>query len=386
MKTLVLPLVSASWLAMAAPAIAQHAGHAHHAPPAKASAAPAPKKPASTPAPARKPAPQTVAPASTTATDHAQMDHSHLDHAAMGHGSAPVEATESSAEDHAAMGHGAGPVKASSDHDAMGHSGMDHAAMSPEDHAAMGHGTVGSLPADAAPRTPIPVPTDADRAAAFPEGLHAHAAHDRGVNSYWLADRLEWQDTDDGSLAWEGVAWIGGDVDRLWLRTEGEASDGEIGHGDVEVLYGRGVSAWWDVVAGIRQDIGHGPSRTWAAFGVQGLASYKFEVEATAYVGSGGRTAATFEAEYDTLLTNRLILQWQAEAGVHGRDDPAAGIGAGLSTVEAGARLRYEITRRFAPYIGVQAERAFGHTADLRRADGEPTRDTRLVAGVRFWF
>ena len=152
------------------------------------------------------------------------------------------------------------------------------------------------------------------------------------------------------------------------------------------MLYGRSVTPWWDVVAGVRQDVGEGPDRTWAAFGVQGLAPYKFEVEATAYVGSNGRTAATLEAEYDTLLTNRLILQWQGEANLYGKPDPARGLGSGLSTVEAGARLRYEITRRFAPYVGVEVERAFGGTADARRADGFDATDTRVVAGIRFWF
>jgi copper resistance protein B len=136
----------------------------------------------------------------------------------------------------------------------------------------------------------------------------------------------------------------------------------------------------------VRHDAGEGPSRTWAALGVQGLAPYKFEVEATAYVGASGRSMATLAAEYDTLLSGRLVLQWHGEATLHGRDDPSRGIASGLSTVEAGARLRYEISRRFAPYVGLHWERALGGTADLRRDHGEPTGDTRLVAGIRFWF
>lgn len=241
------------------------------------------------------------------------------------------------------------------------------------------------LPADAEPRTPIPPVTDADRAAAFPP-THGHAAHDRTIHSYWLADRLEWQDTDEGSIGWEGLAWIGGDINRVWLRSEGESADGDIESGDIEVLYGRAVGRWWDGVVGIKHDFGEGPARNWAAFGVQGLAPYKFEVEATAYVGSSGRTALTLETEYDTLLTNRWILQWQAEASLYGKDDEAVGIASGLSTIELGARLRYEVTRQFAPYVGVEYERAFGGTADLRREDDESVSDARLVAGVRFWF
>ena len=261
---------------------------------------------------------------------------------------------------------------------------MDHAAM---DHAAMGHAPA---PADgvapALPRDPIPVPTDADRAAAFP-AVHAHHMHGTRPHAYWLLDRLELVDADHGrGMAWEGSAWLGGDVQRLWLRSEGHARAGKLERGDLEVLYGRGVRAWWDVLAGVRHEAGEGPSRTWAAFGVQGMAPYKFEVSATAYLGQGGRSAARLEAEYDTLLSNRWILQWRAEADLQGQADPALRRGAGLSAVEAGLRLRYEVTRQFAPYVGIEHERLFGATADLHRADGEAARDTRVVAGVRVWF
>jgi len=139
-------------------------------------------------------------------------------------------------------------------------------------------------------------------------------------------------------------------------------------------------------VAGVKHDFQPGTSQTWAAFGVQGLSPYKFEVQATAYVGESGRTAANFEVEYETLLTNRLVLQSVVEMDLYGKDDPRRGIGSGLSTAEAGLRLRYEFTRRFAPYIGVVHERAYGGTADFRRAEGEDTNDTRVVAGVRIWF
>lgn len=259
--------------------------------------------------------------------------------------------------------------------------GIDHSKM---DHSKMDHSQMGQ--ADEAPKTPIPPVTEADRLAAFPD-LHSHHLHGTRVNHSWMLDRLDVSDADPGTaLGWEASAWIGGDVQRLWLRSEGEAVNGKIAHGDVEVLYGRGVRAWWDVMAGIRQDVGEGPSRTWAAFGVQGLAPYKFEVSATAYVGDAGRTAARIEAEYDTLFTNRLILQWRAEANAHGKADPLNGIGSGVSTLEAGVRLRYEVTRQFAPYIGIEHERALGNTADLRRAAGHGARDTRVVAGIRLWF
>lgn len=257
---------------------------------------------------------------------------------------------------------------------------VDHSAM---DHSTMDHGE--SAPPDQ-PRTPIPALTPEDRLAAFPE-VAAHAAHDRGRHSYWLIDRFEASDVDDGAgLDWKATAWVGGDIHRLWLRSEGESTGGLVEHGEIELLGGRAASPWWDVVAGIRHDFGESPSQTFAAVGVTGLAPYKIEIEATAYLGTSGQTAARIEASYDTLLTNRLILQWHAEADLHGKDDERRGIGAGLSTLEAGLRLRFEITRQFAPYIGVSWERAFGGTAGFRRDHFEDASDIRLVAGIRVWF
>ncbi|AWV07293.1 copper resistance protein B [Marilutibacter maris] len=275
----------------------------------------------------------------------------------------------------ASMPHEPEPSTATSANDAGDHSGMDHTGME-------------HVRSPQQPSTPIPTVSDADRRAAFPE-LHAHATHGDSIHSYWSLDRLEaWDADEEGTgTAWEALAWVGGDIDRLWLRSEGERTDAGTESADLEVLYGHSVSRWWDVVAGIRHDFGgEGPSQTFAAFGVQGLAPYKFEVSATGYVGESGQTAASLEAEYDTLISNRLILQWSAEAELYGKDDPARGIGSGLSSLEAGARLRYEISRRFAPYVGVSWERSYGGTADLKRAHGEDIEDTRLVAGVRVWF
>lgn len=262
-------------------------------------------------------------------------------------------------------------------------------ATTPVDHAAMGHGEPGDAAPthDAAPIEPVPPVTPADRAAAFPD-VAGHAVHDKAVHAYWLLDRLEAWEADDGGTAagWEALAWIGTDLERVWLRSEGEHVDGALEAADVEVLYGRAIAPWWDLVAGMRHDFGEGPSQTFAAIGVMGVAPYKFEISATAYLGQSGQSAARLEAEYETLLTNRLILQWVAEAEFHGRDDPRRGIGSGLGTVEAGARLRYEIRREFAPYVGITWERAYGTTADLRRDAFHGIRDTRLVVGVRTWF
>jgi copper resistance protein B len=267
----------------------------------------------------------------------------------------------------------------------MGHgvSTTKPAPAQPVDHAAMDHGM--PMPPDQ-PREPIPVLTDADRMAAFPD-VGGHPAHDEAIHSYWLLDRLEGWKADPGTaVAWEAIAWVGTDLDRMWLRSEGEHIDGSLDKADVEVLYGRSVARWWDLIGGVRHDFGSGPAQTFAAIGVIGQAPMKFEVNATADVGQSGQTAARLEAEYDTLLTNRLILQWQAEAELYGKDDERRAIGSGLSTVEAGLRLRYEFTRKFAPYIGVTWERGYGRTAAFRRAHGDVVDETRLVAGVRIWF
>ncbi len=223
-------------------------------------------------------------------------------------------------------------------------------------------------------------------AAAFPVLDHHSMEHASPVNHMVLFDRLEAWDAEHGTgQAWEASAWIGTDVDRLWLRSEGEREAGRTASADVEVLYGRSVLPWWDVVVGARQDM-RPASRSWAAFGVQGLAPYMFEISATAYVGSGGQVQLKAEAEYDVRFTNRLILQPQVEVVAALENEPDAGIGSGLGKIESGLRLRYEISRRFAPYVGVVHERQFGTTAAYARAAGGHARDTRVVAGVRLWF
>ena len=230
----------------------------------------------------------------------------------------------------------------------------------------------------------IPPLTDEDRRVAFPD-VQGHTVHDNAINYFVLADHFEWQRADDGNAyAWDTKGWIGRDIDRLWFRTEGEGL-GAVESAEAHVLYGRAVGRWWDVVAGVRQDVRPGPAQTWAAIGIQGLAPYWFEVEATAYIGAGGRTQFRVETEYELLFTNRLVLQPLVEVNVHGKADPERGIGAGLSSVETGLRLRYEVRREFAPYVGVSWHRQFFGTADAARDAGEPAGDARIVVGVRLW-
>ncbi|CAN7693088.1 copper resistance protein B [Pseudomonas brassicacearum] len=269
--------------------------------------------------------------------------------------------------------------------------GMDHSQMPGMDHSQMqGMDSMqGMEPMQSAPttsRTPIPELTAADRAAVY-EYHGGHAMHDSAINSFFLIDQLEWQDADDGSaLSWDASGWIGGDIDRLWLRSEGERLNGKTEEAELQALWGHAISPWWDVVAGVRQDFKPGDPQTWAAFGVQGMALYNFEAEATAFIGEGGQSAARLEGDYDILLTNRLILQPTAEVNFYGKNDPARGVGSGLSDTELGVRLRYEIRREFAPYIGVTWNRVYGNTADYAREEGEDRSETRLVLGVRMWF
>lgn len=247
-------------------------------------------------------------------------------------------------------------------------------------------GAEGPAPPPAAPLPPfIPALTDADRAAAFPDVM-GHAVHDNPTNYFVLFDQLEWQaGAGAPGLSWDNRGWIGQDRNRFWFRTEGEAADGRLDQAQAHALYGRAITRWWDVVAGVRQDLRPGAAQTWAAIGLQGLAPYWFEVEATAYVGASGRSHLRLETEYELLLANRLILQPLVEVEIYGKGDPARGIGAGLSTLDGGLRLRYEFRRELAPYLGVTWQRRFFGTADAARDAGARVSSARLALGLRVW-
>ncbi len=202
-----------------------------------------------------------------------------------------------------------------------------------------------------------------------------------------FAEELEWRGRDaGGGFAWDVDAWFGRDLDKAWLKTEGETEDGHVEHAEVQLLYSRAIAPFWDLQAGWRRDLEPGPDRDWAAVGIQGLAPWHFHVDAAVFLGPSGRTAARLETEYELRLSQRWILSPSAELNAHGKDDPERGIGSGLSTAEAGLRLRYEIRRRFAPYVGVHWERRFGDTADLAEAAGEEIAGWRWAVGLRAWF
>ncbi len=201
-----------------------------------------------------------------------------------------------------------------------------------------------------------------------------------------IIDQLEAVESNQGSGAgWDVQAWYGGPFNRAWLRSQGDRREGRTETASLEGLWFRSYHPFWGTQIGVRQDFGAGPNRTWAAFGVQGATPYWYMVEATAYVGDGGRTAARLKASSDLRLTQRLVLRPELEANLYGRADRARGLGSGLTTIQTGLRLRYEIRREFAPYVGVAWNRAFGETEDLRRAAAGSNDEVQWVVGVKVW-
>jgi copper resistance protein B len=212
--------------------------------------------------------------------------------------------------------------------------------------------------------------------------------HGRIRTAKVLIDRLEYrsQNGRDG-FAWDAEGWYGGDIDKLRLKSEGEGAFGErLEHIEAQALWSHAVDPWFDLQLGLRQDFGRGPDRTHLALGVQGLAPYWFEVDAAAFVSTKGDVTARVEAEYDLRITQKLILQPEAELQFSLQDVPELRVGSGLSTAEAGLRLRYQVKREFSPYIGVEYQRGFGDTARLRRASGDGAGGWSLLLGVRAWF
>ena len=205
--------------------------------------------------------------------------------------------------------------------------------------------------------------------------------------AFLLVNRLEGVRTSDGTgSAYDLQGWYGRDYDRLVLKAEGDVDGGTLQDARTELLWGHAIASFWDAQLGACYDSGVEPDRGWLAVGIQGLAPYWFEIDATGYVGDSGRTAVRLEAEYELLFTQRLILQPRLEANIYGNDDVERALGSGLSDLTAGIRLRYEIRREIAPYIGVEWAGRYGSTADYARAAGQPTSETLWVAGLRLWY
>lgn len=222
-------------------------------------------------------------------------------------------------------------------------------------------------------------------AAAREKLQHSHGAM---KTTFIQADRLEYQVLDDEELfLLDANAWYGGDINKLWIKAEAEylPEASALEEAEVQALWSRAVSPYFDVQAGLRQDF-EPDGRTHAVLGLQGLAPYLFEVDAAAFLSTQGDFTVRIETEYELVLTQRLILQPRAELGLSAQDVPELEIGSGVTTLDAGLRLRYEVVREFAPYVGIEWQKRFGETADFLEAAGESPERTALVIGIRAWY
>jgi copper resistance protein B len=210
--------------------------------------------------------------------------------------------------------------------------------------------------------------------------------NDAGMQHRVWLENLEGVYGNKNGGAWDAQAWLGGDFDKLWLKSEGATLGSKTQGAKVEALWAHAILPFWDTQLGVRHDFSGGPSREWAAFGIQGITPYWFDVELTGYVGEEGRTAVRLKAEYDLYLTQRLVLKPEIELNAYGKPDRARDLGAGLADGQFELRLRYEFTRRFAPYVGYVYDRKFAGSATLARQAGDPAVDHRTVAGVEFFF
>ena len=211
---------------------------------------------------------------------------------------------------------------------------------------------------------------------------------DQAIFAHAIFNQLEgrWNGSNT-QFRWDGQGWVGTDYDKLWIKSEGTLqSSGTLDDGQQQFLYSRAITTYFDLQGGLRSDIDSRPTRSWGAFGIQGLASYFFDLEVTGFVSGEGHLAAKLEASYDLLLTQQLILQPQIELNVYSKADPTSLIGNGFSDIDTGLRLRYEIDRKFAPYVGVVYQGKFGQTANFARQAGESTSDVRFAFGIRVWF
>jgi len=201
-----------------------------------------------------------------------------------------------------------------------------------------------------------------------------------------MLNQLEGRFGATDSFRWNGEAWAGTDADRLWFKSEGMLTNGEVEDGQQQLLYSHPISTYFDAQIGARYDLDSLPGRGWGAIGIEGLAPLFFRVAATGYVSGDGHLAAKLEGSYDLLITQQLILQPQIEMNFYTKDDPARRVGSSLSDIDAGIRLRYEITRKIAPYIGVTYDGKFGSTAAFAGSVGEPINEIRFAVGMRAWF
>ena len=222
---------------------------------------------------------------------------------------------------------------------------------------------------------------------AFARAEEPAVLHDDHGPELFNMIKLEVDYADRHGGLWNGHldGWIGGDVERLWIRAAGEIADGDVEKAELQLFYGRNVHPFWDLLVGVRQDF-EPRGETYLAAGVVGLAPYFFETEATAFLSTEGDLSARFEQSFDLPITQKLIAEPHVELNLFAQDVPERGVGAGFSSIEVGLQLRYEIVRKFAPYVDLVWERDLGKTASITRAAGDDVEDTTLRIGVRAWF
>lgn len=203
-----------------------------------------------------------------------------------------------------------------------------------------------------------------------------------------LTDRLETRFADEiDTYAWDIHGWYGGDRNRLWVKTEGEGKQGNSPEdAELQLLFGRMFAPFWDWQVGLRHDFRPRPDRTQLVLGVQGVVPYEFELDSALFLSEEGDVTARLEVEYEARITQRLILQPRFELNAALSGDRETGLDSGINNTGLGLRLRYEVRREFAPYVGISRERLHGGTADIARGEGEPTSVTSLVLGFRAWF
>lgn len=204
---------------------------------------------------------------------------------------------------------------------------------------------------------------------------------DDPLTTMFLMDKFEVLDNDENTRVWEGSFWIGHDINKLYIYSAGEATSDGLESSQNELVYSRAIAPFWDAQIGLAYDKNAYASQTWGEIAISGLAPYYFETRAALLVNGDGNVGLRLDAEYEALLTQKLILTPSLEADFYTKDDPDMNLGSGLSSIEAGLRLRYEFVRKFAPYIGVTWEKTFGNTRNYNSID-----ETSLMVGIRFWF
>lgn len=390
MKRLTSMLAGTAMLTLAAPAAAQSMqgmnmpGMTTPAKQKPVVAKPKSKRPAkASPVPAKRKAPRSAAPmAGMKGVDHSAMPEMDMP------ASTPPQA-QGAEKPMAGMQPMPGmnmPVVQQGGHDMQGMAGMAGAAMPGVEKT----GT--ALPAGNAPAPAPPTDHYADRF--FPNdnmeyGRAALMRQEGGQNFYQVMFNLAEFQARQGhdGYRWDGEAWFGGDINRLWLKTEGDGAFRQgVENAEVQALYSRAVGPYFNLQAGVRHDFQPSPTRTYATVGFEGLAPYMFEVNGALFLSNKGDFLGRLEGYYDQRITQRLILQPRVELNLSAQDVPENRLGAGLTDAELGLRLRYELRRQFAPYIGVSYVAQTGRTADFTRAEGKKPQTTSFVAGVRFWF